>query len=49
LDQALHDTNFRNTAKNAKKIFGDGLAWRRIYEDLKSLEISENLFDKRFV
>lgn len=47
LDKALHDKLFRNTVANCIQPFGDGYAWRRIVDRLKSVELGDRLIDKR--
>lgn len=47
LDRALRDPSFRRTVADCAQPFGDGQAWRRIVERLKSAPLGEALFDKR--
>lgn len=47
LDKALRDPGFRTEVANCAQLFGDGYAWRRIVERLKSVELDDGLLDKR--
>lgn len=47
LERALRDSNFRTEVANCAQPFGDGYAWRRIVERLKSVELNDQLLDKR--
>lgn len=47
LDKALRDPGFRTEVANCSQPFGDGYAWQRIVERLKSVELDDRLLDKR--
>lgn len=49
LDYALRNAEFRAAAATCTRPFGDGSAWRRIVERLKSVELEHGLLDKRLV
>lgn len=47
LDTALNDSNFRIGAENCSRPFGDGKAYERVVEHLKSVAFGAQLLDKR--
>jgi GDP/UDP-N,N'-diacetylbacillosamine 2-epimerase (hydrolysing) len=47
LETALEDSSFRIQATRPAKPFGNGLAWQRIHQHLKSVRIDSRLFNKR--
>lgn len=49
LARALHDADFRAKVAGCAQPFGDGQAWRRIVERLKTVELGPSLLDKRLV
>lgn len=44
--KALHDDAFRRQVADCERPFGDGYAWCRIVETLKSVELGDRLIDK---
>jgi UDP-hydrolysing UDP-N-acetyl-D-glucosamine 2-epimerase len=49
LARALRDSEFERVVHTCAQPFGDGFAWRRIVERLKSVELGAALLDKRLV
>lgn len=47
LDKALNDKAFRQRVATCSQPFGDGLAWKRIVDRLKSVELDAKLLEKR--
>lgn len=47
LSRALRDPGFARTVATGSLPFGDGYAWRRIVERLKSVDLDAGLLDKR--
>lgn len=47
LRQALDDTGFAARAASCSRPFGDGLAWKRVVDRLKEVELGPRLLNKR--
>ena len=47
LTKALDDTGFASTVASCRLPFGDGLAWKRVLDCIKAIELGPRLLDKR--
>ncbi|HEY9080152.1 UDP-N-acetylglucosamine 2-epimerase [Magnetovibrio sp.] len=47
LHKALKDPAFRNTVASCDQPFGDGQAWKRTFDVLRTIELGHSLFNKR--